>query len=138
MLYDQNNIFAKIIRGELPAIKVYEDDRVLSFMDIMPQTDGHVLVIPKAPAVTLLDLDPELAGYTIQVVQKIAQAIKIALSAEGVVLMQLSGKAVGQTVDHVHFHLIPKHLHQLKAHAQVMADTQHLQSIADKIRASLH
>ena len=124
MLYDQHNIFAKIIRSELPAIKVYEDERVLSFMDIMPQADGHVLVIPKAPAVTLLDLDPSEAAYTIQIVQKVAQAVKTALNAEGIVLMQLSGKAVGQTVDHVHFHLIPKHLHQLKAHAQDMANTE--------------
>lgn len=75
MTYDDQNIFARILRGELPAIKVYEDDRVLAFMDIMPQADGHTLVIPKTPAITLLDLDPEVAAYTIQVVQKIAKEI---------------------------------------------------------------
>ncbi len=76
MAYDDQNIFARILRGELPAIKVYEDEQVLAFMDIMPQADGHTLVIPKSPAVTLLDLAPEAAAYTIQVVQKIAKAIE--------------------------------------------------------------
>ena len=97
MAYDEQNIFARIIRGELPAIKLYEDDQVLAFMDIMPQADGHALVIPKTPAVTLLDLPPEAAAYTIQVVQKVAQAIEKALDAKGIVLMQLSGEAAGQT-----------------------------------------
>ena len=76
MTYDDQNIFARILRGELPAIKVYEDDQVLAFMDIMPQADGHTLVIPKTPAITLLDLNPEVAAYTIQMVQKIAKAIE--------------------------------------------------------------
>ncbi len=138
MHYDHQNIFAKIIRGEIPAIKIYEDDRVLSFMDIMPQTDGHVLVIPKAPAVTLLDLEPELAGYTIQMVQKVAQAVQTAMDAKGFVLLQLSGKAAGQTVDHVHFHIIPSSLQQLKQHAHDMADPEHLQALAEKIRSALH
>ena len=106
MAYDDQNIFARILRGELPAIKVYEDDRVLAFMDIMPQADGHTLVIPKAQAVTLLDLTAEDAAYTIQIVQKVARAIEKALDAQGIVLMQLSGEAAGQTVPHVHFHLI--------------------------------
>lgn len=138
MTYDNQNIFARIIRGELPAIKIYEDEQVLAFMDIMPQADGHVLVIPKAPAVTLLDLDPVEAAYTIQVVQKIANAVKAALQAEGIVLMQLSGAAAGQTVDHVHFHVIPRNQQTaLKAHAQQMADTAQLEQIAAKIRAAL-
>ncbi len=76
MAYDDQNIFAKILRDELPAIKIYEDDQVLAFMDIMPQADGHTLVIPKTPAVTLLDLPPEAAAYTIQIVQKIAKAME--------------------------------------------------------------
>ncbi len=79
MAYDDQNIFARILRGELPAIKVYEDDQVLAFMDIMPQADGHTLVIPKTPAVTLLDLPADAAAYTIQVVQKIAKAMQQAL-----------------------------------------------------------
>ena len=93
MAYDDQNIFAKILRGELPAIKLYEDDQVLAFMDIMPQADGHALVIPKTPAVTLLDLPPEAAAYTIQIVQKIAKAMETALNLDGIVLMQLSGAA---------------------------------------------
>ena len=107
MTYDDQNIFARILRGELPAIKVYEDDQVLAFMDIMPQADGHTLVIPKTPAITLLDLNPEVAAYTIQMVQKIAKAIEKGLGVDGIVLMQLSGAAAGQTVPHVHFHLVP-------------------------------
>ena len=118
MAYDDQNIFARIIRGELPAIKVYEDDQVLAFMDIMPQAEGHTLVIPKTPAVTLLDLPAEAAAYSIQIVQKIAKAIEKALNAEGIVLMQLSGAAAGQTVPHVHFHLIPSSVHQLGRHAK--------------------
>ena len=111
MAYDDQNIFARILRGELPAIKVYEDEQVLAFMDIMPQADGHTLVIPKSPAVTLLDLDPQVAAYTIQVVQKVAKAMEKALGLDGIVLMQLSGAAAGQTVPHVHFHLIPFDCH---------------------------
>ena len=98
MAYDDQNIFARILRGELPAIKIYEDDQVLAFMDIMPQADGHALVIPKTPAVTLMDLPADAAAYTIQIVQKIAKAIETALDAKGIVLMQLSGVAAGQTV----------------------------------------
>ncbi|MBP7900089.1 MAG: HIT family protein, partial [Acinetobacter sp.] len=104
MAYDDQNIFARILRGELPAIKIYEDDQVLAFMDIMPQAEGHTLVIPKTPAVTLLDLPADAAAYTIQIAQKIARAIESALDVKGIVLMQLSGEAAGQTVPHVHFH----------------------------------
>ena len=85
MAYDDQNIFARILRGELPAIKIYEDDQVLAFMDIMPQADGHALVIPKTPAVTLMDLPADAAAYTIQIVQKIAKAIETALDAKGIV-----------------------------------------------------
>lgn len=137
MAYDDQNIFARIIRGELPAIKVYEDERVLAFMDIMPQADGHTLIIPKSPAVTLLDLDPNEAAYTIQVVQNVAKAIEKALDAKGIVLMQLSGTAAGQTVPHVHFHLIPSSVHALGNHALKMGDQEKIQQLADKIKAAL-
>ncbi|MBB4836370.1 HIT family protein [Acinetobacter schindleri] len=137
MTYDDQNIFARILRGELPAIKVYEDDQVLAFMDIMPQADGHTLVIPKSPAVTLLDLDPEVAAYTIQIVQKIAKAIEKGLGVEGIVLMQLSGTAAGQTVPHVHFHLVPTSLHNLGKHALVMGDQEKIKALAEKIKAAL-
>ena len=137
MAYDDQNIFARILRGELPAIKVYEDEQVLAFMDIMPQADGHTLVIPKSPAVTLLDLDPEAAAYTIQVVQKIAKAIEKGLDAKGIVLMQLSGASAGQTVPHVHFHLIPSSVHELGKHALQMGDQEKIKAFAEKIKAAL-
>lgn len=137
MAYDDQNIFARILRGELPAIKVYEDDQVLAFMDIMPQADGHTLVIPKSPALTLLDLDPEAAAYTIKIVQKIAQAIEKGLDANGIVLMQLSGAAAGQTVPHVHFHLIPSSIHELGKHALQMGDQEKIKAFAEKIKAEL-
>ncbi len=137
MAYDDQNIFAKILRAEIPAIKVYEDDQVLAFMDIMPQADGHTLVIPKVAAVTLLDLPAETAAYTIQVVQKVAKAIEVALDAKGIVLMQLSGEAAGQTVPHVHFHLIPSSIHALGKHAAQMGDQEKIKALAEKIKAAL-
>ncbi|HFG6877876.1 TPA: HIT family protein [Acinetobacter baumannii] len=137
MAYDDQNIFAKILRGELPAIKLYEDDQVLAFMDIMPQADGHALVIPKTLAVTLLDLPPEAAAYTIQIVQKIAKAMETALNLDGIVLMQLSGAAAGQTVPHVHFHLIPTNVHQLGKHAAQLGDQDKIKALAEKIKAAL-
>lgn len=137
MVYDEQNIFARIIRNELPAIKVYEDDQVLAFMDIMPQAEGHTLVIPKTPALTLLDLPPEAAAYTIQIVQKIAQAMEKALEVKGIVLMQLSGAAAGQTVPHVHFHLIPSSVHELGKHALQMGDQEKIKALAEKIKVAL-
>lgn len=137
MTYDDQNIFAKILRGEIPAITVYEDEQVLAFMDIMPQAEGHTLVIPKSPAVTLLDLAPEAAAYTIQIVQKVAQAIEKALGVDGIMLMQLSGAAAGQTVPHVHFHLIPSSVHELGKHAAQMGDQEKIKAIAEKIKAAL-
>ncbi len=137
MAYDDQNIFARILRGELPAIKVYEDEQVLAFMDIMPQADGHTLVIPKTPAVTLLDLPADAAAYTIQIVQKIAQAMEKALDVKGIVLMQLNGAAAGQTVPHIHFHLIPSSIHELGRHAAQMGDQEKIKMLAEKIKAAL-
>ncbi|MCO8044232.1 HIT family protein [Acinetobacter bohemicus] len=137
MTYDDQNIFARILRGELPAIKVYEDDQVLAFMDIMPQADGHTLIIPKTPAITLLDLPAETAAYTIQIVQKIAKAIEKGLGVDGIVLMQLSGAAAGQTVPHVHFHLVPTSLHNLGKHAAQLGDQEKIKTLAEKIKAAL-
>lgn len=137
MAYDDQNIFARILRGELPAIKVYEDDQVLAFMDIMPQAEGHTLVIPKTPAISLLDLPAEAAAYTIQVTQKIARAIEKALGVDGIILMQLSGAPAGQTVPHVHFHLIPTNVHHLGKHAAQMGDQEKIKAQAEKIKAAL-
>ena len=137
MAYDDQNIFAKILRGEIPAIKVYEDEKTLAFMDIMPQADGHTLVIPKSPAITLLDLNPEDAAYTIQIVQKVARAIEKALDRKGIVLMQLSGEEAGQTVPHIHFHLIPSSIHQLGKHASTLGDQDQIKALAEKIRVAI-
>lgn len=137
MAYDNQNIFAKILRGEIPCTKVYEDDKTLAFMDIMPQADGHTLVIPKEPAETLFDLSPETAAYTINIVQKIGNAIKKALGAEGIVLMQLNGSKAGQTVPHIHFHLIPSSIHEMGRHANRMGDMEKIKELAEKIKAAL-
>lgn len=137
MNYDDQNIFAKILRGEIPCIKVYEDDKTLAFMDIMPQADGHTLVIPKEPAITLMDLSPESAAYTINIVQKVGKAIQTALGAQGIVVMQLNGSKAGQTVPHIHFHLIPSSIHELGKHAAQMGDMDKIKQRAEKIRAEL-
>lgn len=138
MAYDNNNVFAKILRGEIPCTKVYEDELTLAFMDIMPQAEGHTLVVPKEPAVTLLDLSPEGAANAIQIVQKMANAVKKALDAPGFTLMQLNGPEAGQTVPHIHFHIIPRHEGvTLRRHADSMESPDKLKVIADKIKAQL-
>lgn len=143
-MYDDHNIFAKILRGEIPCHKVYEDEHTLAFMDIMPQVDGHTLVIPKYPASTLFDLPAELAGHLLNSVQKVGQAVKIATEREGIVIMQLNDPSAGQTVFHLHFHIMPTSLGALtrqagtRAHAQVMGDQVLIQQYAEKIKAALH
>lgn len=137
MAYDNDNIFAKILRGEIPAFKVHEDEHVLAFMDIMPQADGHVLVIPKVAAVTLLDLPADAAAHTIQAVQKVARGVQAALAVEGIILMQLSGEAAGQTVPHVHFHLIPSHIRELGQHAAKMGDMEQIKALSERIAVAV-
>lgn len=135
--YDENNIFAKILRQELPCISVYEDDTTLAFLDIMPQADGHTLVIPKEPAVDLFELSPTAASGLINKVQIIGAAVKTALCADGITVFQLNGAAAGQTVPHIHFHILPGGLAQARQHASVSAEQTHLQNVAQKIRAAL-
>jgi histidine triad (HIT) family protein len=106
--YDPNNIFAKIIRGDLPAYKVYEDDKALAFLDIMPRAPGHTLVLPKAPARNILDIKPDDLAHLMQVVQKIAQAQKKAFKADGITIQQFNERAGGQVVFHLHVHVIPR------------------------------
>lgn len=137
MSYDNNNIFARILRGELPCFKVYEDDYTLAFMDIMPQADGHTLVIPKFAAETLLDIPADALSHTMVTVQKVMSALKSTLGVEGVVLMQLNGAAAGQTVPHLHFHLIPEHLTKLKGHGAAQGDMEKIKALAAKISAAL-
>src|SRR5215469_1272820 len=105
MAYDPNNIFARILRGELPSVKVFEDSKTLAFMDIMPVTEGHTLVIPKEQAETIFDLSPEGAADLIKATKRIAAAVKNALDCPGVMLAQLNGAAAGQTIPHIHFHV---------------------------------
>jgi histidine triad (HIT) family protein len=138
MPYDPNNIFAKIIRGEAPAFKVYEDAHTLAFMDVMPQAEGHTLVIPKESAVDIFDLSPEGAAALIKTTQRVAVAVKQAMNAPGVMLAQLSGAAAGQTVFHIHFHVIPRASGlDLKLHAREMADFEKLKVLAAKIAAAV-
>ncbi len=138
MPYDPNNVFAKILSGELPCVKVYEDEHTLAFMDIMPQTPGHTVVVPKEAAVDMMDLSPDGAARLIRTTQKIARAAKKALEASAVTLVQRSGRESGQTVFHVHFNVMPHYPGvALKLHAQAMVDPKSLEPIAAKIRAAL-
>jgi len=106
--YDTNNIFAKILRGELPAHKVFEDEKVFSFLDIMPRAPGHTLVIPKAPARTFLDIEPDDLSHLIKVAQRIARATVKVFDADGLTIQQFNEPAGGQVVFHLHFHVIPR------------------------------
>jgi histidine triad (HIT) family protein len=137
-VYDPNNVFAKILRGEIPSHKVFEDDETFAFLDVMPQGDGHTLVIPKTPARNILDASPsQLAAVTVTV-QKIARAVKSAFSAPGVFVMQFNEAAAGQTVFHLHFHVIPRFEGvPLRPHTGAMADQALLAEHAAKIRAAL-
>jgi histidine triad (HIT) family protein len=108
LAYDTNNIFAKILRGELPCHKVYEDDRVLVFLDIMPRAPGHALVIPKSPARNILDIDPEDLAEVAKVAQKVAKAGMKAFEADGVTVQQFNENAGGQVVFHLHVHVVPR------------------------------
>jgi histidine triad (HIT) family protein len=138
MTYDPANIFAKILRGEIPCHKVYEDDDAIAFMDVMPQAPGHTLVVPKAPSRNLLDADPAVLAKLYPTVQKIAQAVKLALAADGVTVIQFNEPAAGQTVFHLHVHVIPRMDGvPLKPHSGQMEKPEVLSAHADKIRAAL-
>ncbi len=106
--YDPNNIFAKILRGELPSYKVYEDDKALAFLDIMPRTTGHTLVLPKAPARNILDVSADDLAHVMMVAQKVAKAAMTAFEADGVTMQQFNEGAGGQVVFHLHVHVIPR------------------------------
>lgn len=136
--YDEQNIFAKILRGDIPNITLYEDDKTLAFMDIMPQAVGHCLVIPKEPAVTFLDLSEDSAAAIMATAKKVAAAVVKALGAPGFMLAQLNSSAAGQTVPHYHMHILPRHDGlDLEFHARKPEDMAVLNETADKIRAYL-
>ena len=135
--YDPNNVFAKILRGEMPATKVYEDDVALAFMDIMPRADGHVLVIPKAPARNLMDIDPAVLSGLIQRVQKVAKAAMKGMGAEGVSIQQFNESAGGQVVFHIHFHILPRWAGVALRPPGHMGDMAAIAATAEKIKAAL-
>ena len=138
MSYDDSNVFAKILRGELPCHKIYEDDETLAFMDIMPRADGHCLVIPKAPAVNIFDADEDLLCVLMRTVRKLAPVVRDAMEAEGVLIQQFNEAAAGQMVFHIHFHIIPRWANRpLKPHTGEMEDSDVLAANAAKIRDRL-
>ena len=138
MAYDSDNIFAKIIRGEIPAFTVYEDDATLAFMDVMPQSPGHTLVIPKTAAENLFDLELESATAVLKTTQLVAGAVLEAFRADGIMLNQFNGPVAGQTVFHFHMHIVPRYEGvPLRRHTGDMENSEVLEGQATKIRALL-
>ncbi len=135
--YDNDNIFAKILRGEMPCFKVYEDDNVLAFMDIMPRGEGHCLVIPRAPCRNMLDATPDTIAHVHQTAQKIAQAALKAFNADGITIQQFNEDAGGQEVYHYHVHVIPRHEGKRMGPAGVMGDMEAIKANGEKLAAAL-
>ncbi|MEJ8573425.1 HIT family protein [Microbaculum marinum] len=135
--YDDDNIFARILRGEIPCFKVYEDDRTFAFLDIMPRSKGHMLVIPKVKATGLTDIGADDLSYLMGVVQKLAPKLTDALGADGFMIQQFNGEAAGQTVFHLHFHIIPRWADvPLKPHGRTMEDKDVLAATAETVKAA--
>lgn len=138
MAYDPTNIFAKILRGEVPAHRIHEDAATIAILDVMPQSDGHALVIPKTPAENLFDLEPAMAEAAIRVGQRVARAAMQAFQPAGITLMQFNGAEAGQTVFHFHLHVIPRYAGQpLRSHNRGMADPALLAGHAARLKAAL-
>ena len=138
--YDDANIFAKILRGEIPSARVYEDDHLLAFMDVFPQSRGHTLVISKhSKARNLLDVEPEVLEHVILGVQRVARAVRSALKPDGIVVTQFNGAPAGQTIFHLHFHIIPRWIDApVRAHAAgATADAAELAALAKQIAAMI-
>lgn len=136
--YDPDNIFAKILKGEIPCHKLYEDDDTLAFLDIMPRTEGHSLVITKEKAPDLFGITPDGLGKLMAVVQKLAPKIKEAVGADGVLIQQFNGAAAGQTVFHLHVHIVPrKESEPMRPEGAKMAEPDELAATAEKIRNAL-
>lgn len=137
MSYDNDNIFAKILRGELPCEKLYEDEHTLVFMDIMPRADGHALVIPKTAARNMLDASPEQLASCMATVQIISQAMLKGLNADGITLQQFNESAGGQEVFHLHFHVLPRHDGVTLRPPGTMGDKEVIKATAAKIKHEL-
>ena len=138
MAYDANNIFARIARGEIPCHKVYEDAETIAFMDIMPQAEGHTLVIPKNAGEDIQSTTPEALAAAIRTTQKVARAVKAVFAPPGIMIAQLNGPAAGQSVFHLHFHVVPRYAGKdLDLHASRQADHAVLADHAARLRAAL-
>lgn len=138
MAYDSSNIFARILRGELPCVKLFEDAHTLAFMDIMPSAEGHALVVPKQSAETIFELSPGSAASLMQTTQRVAGAVQKALASPGLMLVQLNGAAAGQSIPHVHFHIVPRWEGlDLELHGRKQVPAEALEAVATKIRAAL-
>jgi histidine triad (HIT) family protein len=136
--YDPDNIFARILRGEAPCVKVYEDDVALAFMDVMPRAEGHTLVVPKVPARTLFDIDPQDLARFMPAVQKVGRAVMAGMKAEGLTLAQFNETAGGQVVFHLHFHLLARWTGvELRPPGGPIRSAEELRPHADKIIAAL-
>ncbi|KIC48868.1 HIT domain-containing protein [Tateyamaria sp. ANG-S1] len=135
--YDDQNIFAQILRGEIPCFKVYEDDDTLCFMDIMPRTDGHCLVIPKTPCRNVLDASDAQLAAVMSTVKKVANAAKAAFDADGITLQQFNETAGGQEVFHLHFHIHPRHAGVSMRPPGTMGDMDVIKGHAEQISAAL-
>ena len=136
--YDDDNVFAKILRGELPCHKVYEDEHTFAFMDIMPRTDGHTLVVPKQPWRNLLDIDLDQLGHVMSTVQKIANAQMKAFDADGITVQQFNEGAGGQVVFHTHVHVLPRHEGiKMRPPGGEMADQEILADHAERLAKAL-
>lgn len=137
-IYDDQNIIAKLIRGELPISTVYEDERFLAFMDIFPESRGHVLVVPKCPARNFLDLPVEWVGPYLELTQRLTVAVEKALKPDGMRVMQYNGAEATQTIYHVHFHIVPCYAGvKLAEHATTMANRDELNELAAIIKAAI-
>jgi histidine triad (HIT) family protein len=138
MPYDSQNIFAKILRGEIACVKVFEDDKTLAFMDVMPEAEGHVLVVPKEAAQDILDLSADGLTAMMATVQRVAKAVDKALAPGGILLKQYNRAPAGQSVFHVHFHIVPRREGvALAPHGKAMVSAAALEPVAAKIRAAL-
>lgn len=138
MAYDSSNIFARILRGEVPAHRVCEDEATIVIMDAMPQSDGHALVIPRFPARDIFELPPEQAAAAMRTAQRVARAAKAVFRADGITLMQFNGAEAGQSVFHFHLHVIPRYAGQpLRSHGRSFADGELLAAQAGRLRDAL-
>jgi len=138
MAYDRNNIFGRILRGEIPAHRVYEDAHTVAFMDVMPQSDGHTLIVPKYEAENIFELPDAQLHTLMSTTRLMARAARQAFNADGITLMQFNGAAAGQTVFHIHFHVIPRYEGRpLHMHGRNMADQAVLAQQAEQLKQAL-